>query len=179
MNTLLLLILLIPQSITVRVTADPVCKTGQSYHNEVVEFREYIKDVLPNEWLPTWNEEALKAGAVAAKQFAMYEYNINGYIWSCNWDQVYRPGRRSDATDKAVEDTWNTFIVNDGLIKTIYDDYPAACATRDIDCMSQWESMRLAEEGWTFEEILLESYTGELVTLPFSRLDWVLSFLLY
>ena len=176
----LLIILLIPQTITVRVTDDPVCHTGQTYHTEVIDFQEYVKDVLPNEWVGNWHPEALRAGAVAVKQFAMYEYNVHGFVWGCNWDQVYRTGRRTEATDKAVDDTWNTMLVDNGVIvKPYYDDYPAACYSRGHECMSQWESLRLAEEGWTFDEILLKSYTGELLVLPFSRLDWSLSLLLF
>ena len=32
-----------------------------------VEFYDYCKGVLPNEWYSTWNEESLKAGAQAVK----------------------------------------------------------------------------------------------------------------
>jgi len=34
-----------------------------------VNFNTYVQDVLPNEWIPSWPSEALKAGAVAAKMF--------------------------------------------------------------------------------------------------------------
>lgn len=35
-------------------------------------FDEYTKCVLPNEWIPSWDEKALKAGAIAIKTYAWY-----------------------------------------------------------------------------------------------------------
>jgi peptidoglycan hydrolase-like amidase len=148
-----------------------------TYHVETVDFKEYVKGVLPNEWLPNWNDEALKAGAVAVKQFGLLDAQ-SGFVWDCNFDQVYNPAKRTEQTDKAVNDTWDNWLIigsNGSLVQTFYDDYPDACYSRGYDCMSQYESQRLAEEGWTFEEILLDNYSGELLVLPFSRLDWNLS----
>ena len=179
MTLLLVILLAMPDTIQVRVTPDTRCYDEQTYTTIAVDFKEYVKDVLPNEWGNRWHPESLKAGAVAAKQFALYEYSINGYVWSCNWDQVYRTGWRTDATDKAVDDTWNTWVFDVG--KTYYDDYPSACHSRGQfeNCMSQWESKELAENGVKHEEILQRYYEGSVYTLPFSRLDWNLSLLLY
>ena len=134
----MLLVALVPQTIQVRVTGLRECRPVMSYHTETVILKEYVKGVLPNEWLPNWDQEALRAGAVAVKQFGVVDYLESGYVWDCNWDQVYDPSRRTAQTDQAVDDTWDIWLLNSNYkpIKTYYDDYPAACLSRGHECMS-------------------------------------------
>lgn len=134
------------------------------YHVETIPLDEYVKGVLPNEWGHDWDSASLQAGAVAVKQFAVsMQYRV-GYVWDCNWSQVYDPSRRTDKTDKAVDDSWDYWIWDEGLITTYYDNYPQACLSRNqtYNCMSQWVSLRQANEGWGFRRIL-GVYTGEIV----------------
>ena len=37
-----------------------------------VDFKTYVKNVLPNEWVSSWPAESLKAGAVAVKSYGWY-----------------------------------------------------------------------------------------------------------
>ncbi len=37
-----------------------------------VNFTDYMKNVLPNEWIPSWNSEALKVGAFCVKMVGLY-----------------------------------------------------------------------------------------------------------
>jgi len=136
-----------------------------TYHTEVVPLDDYVKGVLPNEWLRHWEPEALKAGAIAVKQFAVTTYNRKGYLWDCNYDQVYNPSKRTPETDKAVDDTWNIWLLNNGIVPTFYDDYPDACASRGYECMSQYESQRLARQGYLLRFIILKNYKGTLIWL--------------
>ena len=62
----------LPETIRVRVTGYPICDTGRAYTVEVIDFKEYVKHVLPNEWVPSWPWESLRSGAMAAKMYAWY-----------------------------------------------------------------------------------------------------------
>ena len=80
-----------------------------------VPFKDYVRDTLPNEWVPSWRPAALQAGAVAVKQYAWY-YAMNtghgGTIGGQCYDvtdtiasQVYKHNSRKASTDAAVEAT--------------------------------------------------------------------------
>ena len=186
-----LLVVLIPQSVDVRITGLGVCVESMVYTTETIPLKEYVKGVLPNEWLATWNDEALRAGALAVKNYGVSIYNSQGYIWDCNFNQVYDPDKRTPETDKAVDDTWNWWLVNpqyiiayadkpainhnELLVRTYYDDYKAACYSRGHECMSQYQSQTDAVNGQSWQTIVMKYYTGELLVLPFNRLDWNLS----
>ena len=152
----------IPETIEVRITGQGVCTPHMTYHTETVDFKEYVKGVLPSEWYSTWDEDALKAGAVAVKMFGWATYESKGYVWDCNWDQVYKPWLRFDSTDKAVDDTWDWILINEkGIVTTYYDDYPDACRSRGHECMSQWWTST-QDNSWMW--MLNESYDGWLVS---------------
>ena len=77
---------------------------------EVVPFRDYLKHVLPNEWVPTWSPAALKAGAMAVKSYAWYWVSVGGKQVSLGADvkdntddQVYDPNVSYASTDAAVD----------------------------------------------------------------------------
>ena len=91
-----------PQTIEVRVTGQAECYKGMEWQAETVDFKEYVKGVLPNEWYPTWDEELLKVGAVAVKNYGASVYKSQGFVWDCNWNQIYRPSWRSEATDSSL-----------------------------------------------------------------------------
>jgi peptidoglycan hydrolase-like amidase len=149
----------------VRVTGTRECIEGQKYTVVYVYYKDYVKGVLPNEWLPSWDQEALRAGAIAVKQFGVLDYLDSGYVWDCNWDQVYDPSRRTEATDRAVEDTWDTWLIDEGgLVNTIYNADKAGCYDRG-ECLPQWESQRLARQGWLARDILGKYYSFNLLRL--------------
>jgi len=72
-----------------------------------VDFQEYLQDVLPNEWFPSWDAESLRAGAVAVRTFSWYHtlhplspnYDLSDYT------QRYIHGSDEPATNQAVENT--------------------------------------------------------------------------
>ena len=158
----------IPETIKVRITEKTECEDEGIGPLEVIDFKEYVKGVLPNEWYPTWNEEALKAGAVAVKMYGWSMYETYGFVYDCNWNQVYNPANRTDATDKAVDDTWNWVLMKsrnvtksvtkDDLIRTYYDDFPSACNTRGHECMPQWGTLIDANNGMVWQDIVLKYY---------------------
>ena len=88
---------------------------------DTVDFKFYVKHVLPNEWISAWDSDSLKAGAVAAKQFAWYntsirrKYNTTVFdVKDTTADQVYTPNVSYASTDAAVEATWSTIVLKSG-----------------------------------------------------------------
>ena len=168
---LVLFLLVMPATIDVRVTGLAVCEPEMKYQTQTIDFKEYVKGTLPNEWHPTWHEESLKAGALAVKMYAWSMYESQGYVWDCNWNQVYDPAKRTAMTDKAVDDTWDWTLLEYGnpysnkaeIVRTYYDDYPAACYSRGHECMSQWQTQTDAVIGHKWQNIVMKNYEGELV----------------
>lgn len=164
--------LVVPETITIRFTGQDRCYTGIPYRIVEMDFKEYVKGVLPAEWGNNWHEESLKAGAMAVKMYAWSIIEAGGKwsdadVYDCNWDQVYKPSWRTDATDQAVEDTWNLALVhkNPGdLIRTYYDNWYSTCLSRgETSCLGQWNSKYRAEEGMTFDKILTMYYENSMV----------------
>jgi hypothetical protein len=57
-----------PENIGVGITNS----SGTVVDAVYVDFKSYVRDVLPNEWLPGWESGAYQAGALAVKQYAWY-----------------------------------------------------------------------------------------------------------
>ena len=79
---------------------------------QAIEFKYYVKGVVPHEWYGTWPAESLKAGAMAAKTYAWYWVNQGDRHPDCDLydtsdDQTYADDTYS-STNQAVEDTWLT-----------------------------------------------------------------------
>ena len=106
-----------------------------------VDLEEYVKGVVPAEVSSTWHPEMLKAQAVAARTYALYqqmlsvtrEYDVEATVQ----DQVYRGKQGIDAGIlRAVEDTR-------GLVVTfqdapIYAAFSSTAAGLTEDAMNVW-----------------------------------------
>ncbi len=115
-------------------------KAGESLPTCMVyqwTFKDYVKEVLPNEWGSGWLTEAYRAGAVAVKMFGwereLYWYNIspsgqpyavdastNFQVWDplIGWDPYYQ----STPTSEAVNDTWQYRLMRaDGVFPYVYE----------------------------------------------------------
>lgn len=86
-------------------------------------FAFYVKHVLPHEWLPFWDGDALRAGAIAVKTYAAYRAMPgNAYsggkgcadIRDDNYDQVFDPSWSTEATDQAVNATLGSILFREG-----------------------------------------------------------------
>jgi hypothetical protein len=136
---------------------------------QVVPFRDYVNVVMAAEWGPSNPTEALKAGAVAVKEYAWYR----AMVWrgksaddgSCydvadsTLDQVYAPERRtpSPALAAAVDSTWETSVRKAGhLFATHYQGGADVACAADADgrWLFQTSAMRCARDGMTAEAIL-------------------------
>ena len=83
----------------------------------IVSLEDYAKGVLPSEMSPSWQPEALKAQAVAARTFALYNkgkgHNASsGYdLCSSSHCQVYSgSAAETNATNRAVDDTYGQIM---------------------------------------------------------------------
>ena len=163
----------LPDTIRVRVTGQvATCDTSLPYTVEVIDFKDYVKHVLPNEWVRTWPRESLRAGAMAAKMYA-WEITAAGGRWSdanvydsvC--DQVYIPGVTYGSTNNAVDFTWAWRLTHtDGhLFRTHYLDWFWRCEDFGWQgtCMGQWDTYfhSLGNQGYekiTWDEMLDQYY---------------------
>ena len=97
---------------------------------EKIGFYDYCKNVLPNEWVASWPEEALKAGAQCVKFVGWYrvynhKYYGKGYdVKDSTADQVYEPNTEHANTTKAINLMDGTGMMNsDGAL--FYPSYRA------------------------------------------------------
>ncbi|MEU8381782.1 SpoIID/LytB domain-containing protein [Streptosporangium sp. NPDC048865] len=140
-----------------------------------VEFKTYIKNVLPNEWPSYWPKESLRAGAIAVKNFGWYWalrsasktpggqcYDVTDTTAS----QVYRPGSARAATNAAVDATWGTRMTRGGSVfRAQYCATTTACGHWVTgDWMSQTGSRDKARTGWSASRILRHYYRGIVLT---------------
>jgi len=168
-----------PEYISVRITGKKTCEEGMEFTVVEIPFKDYVKGVLANEWGHDWDEESIKAGAVAVKMYAWnavlnggkwggYEY---GVVYDCDWDMVYNPYITRDSTDKAVDATWDYILVEDNTPKkkVHFLAWYGACINwvgDSGDCIGQWNSKEDAEEGMKFDEILEKYfYNSKVINL--------------
>ncbi|RIV28722.1 hypothetical protein D2Q93_01625 [Alicyclobacillaceae bacterium I2511] len=133
---------------------------------QTVPFEEYCKDVLPNEWMPSWSSESLKAGAIAVKMFSWYHHlhpvTIGGFTFDVDNTtnfQVFRYLSGQVDTNQAVEAVRRlAFTLPNGDIMEL--NYRAGYRNnpnwqyRNAQKMAQWGSEYWAERGRSYLQIL-------------------------
>ncbi len=136
-----------------------------------VDFKTYVKNVLPNEWITSWPTESLRAGAMAVKHFGWYwalhstRKTPSGQcfdVYDSTSSQVYKPGSAKASTSAAVDATWNTRMTRSGkILQAHYCSTTTACgAWVTGDWMSQYGSRDKANAGWSHSRILKAYYSG-------------------
>ncbi len=157
-----------PTTIRVLRTVGPAAGTVQ-----VVPFHDYVTVVMAAEWGPSDPAEALKAGAVAVKEYAWYR----AMIWrggtaadgSCydvvdsSIDQVYWPEAKTPSASEvsAVDATWGISVLKSGnLFATHYTaGSSVACgANADGWHLYQLSAMHCADAGLAAAMILQTYY---------------------
>jgi peptidoglycan hydrolase-like amidase len=136
-----------------------------------VDFRTYVKNVLPNEWITSWPAESLKSGAMAVKSFGWYwalhstRTTSTGHcfdVYDNTSSQVYRPGSAVTSTNSAVDATWGTRMTRSGnILQAHYCSTSTACgAWVTGNWLSQYGSRDLASQGYGYSTILRHYYDG-------------------
>ena len=93
---------------------------------KTIKIEEYLRGVLPKEMSPSFNEEALKAQAVAARTFALKNrkrHQAEGYdLCNTTHCQVYNGiGDAHERTDWAIDETFGEVLFyNDRLIEASF-----------------------------------------------------------
>ena len=106
-----------------------------------VELEEYVKGVVPAEVNSAWHLEMLKAQAVAARTYALYQHFLSvsrDYdVVAGIQDQVYRGRRGIDGrVAKAVETTRGLVVTHSGA--PIYAAFSSTAAGATEDAMNVW-----------------------------------------
>ena len=144
---------------------------------EVVPFKEYVKYVLPSEWIPTWKMESLKAGAMAVKSYAWFwvarggkQTALGADVKDNTEDQVYDPNISYSTTDAAVDATFDYAMTRYGDLFQAqycagsYDGDPVGECPWAGPYMTQWGSAYHADQGMTWAWILQFFYTDLVIT---------------
>jgi hypothetical protein len=140
-----------------------------------VDFKTYVKNVLPNEWVSSWPAESLKSGAMAVKSFGWYwalhstRKTSGGAcfdVYDNTSSQVYRPGSAVASTSSAVDATWSVRMTRSGnILQAHYCSTTTACgAWVDGDWLSQYGSRDQANAGKGYATILRYYYEGIALT---------------
>ncbi|WP_242631562.1 peptidoglycan-binding protein [Sedimentibacter sp. zth1] len=158
----------IPENVTVHLG-----KPDEPAENVTVSFPAYIKNVASSEIYPTWPESAIRANIYAQITFALnrifteryrnlgYDFDITN---STQFDQSFVPGRDIfENISEVVDEIFNSYIVRQGKIEPIAASY---CDGVNVDCdgLLQWETVTLAEDGYSPYDIL-KYYYGEDIDL--------------
>ena len=168
--------------------------TGQS---KPYDFSFYAAHVLPREWIPSWDADALAAGAVAVKTYAWYRAQP-GHAYSAGStcadvrddtsDQVFDPTYALDSTSQAVYVSMASVLRKNGSIFLAqYWSGDGANSSQDwkrceyvntgtyAGRMSQWGTQVCAQAGKVWPDIAQVFYTG--TTWSYLRnMEWNPSF---
>lgn len=147
---------------------------------DVIPLEEYVRGVVPHEWIPSWHIESLKAGAVAARSYAA-GWIVRGGKYDCadlddtTRSQVYRDDRNANG-DAAVAATTGEVIVRNGeLVTTEYsaeNGDPTEFGVDEPLCtgrerfghgrgMCQWGTQRWAtQRGQTYDWMVEHYFPG-------------------
>jgi peptidoglycan hydrolase-like amidase len=132
-----------------------------------VLLHDYLSSVVGSEMYVNWPLESLKAQAVAARSYALVHHVRNASRpYDLDNTQRYQAylgiGKETNTTQTAVVATTGEFIShNGGIVESLYaaSDEIVASA-HNGNGMSQTGAMELANQGYTYTEILGNYYPG-------------------
>lgn len=175
-----------PATINVAITAYADCFDWLDAGSPVIrvdtmDFKEYVKNVLPNEWISSWHTESLKAGAIAAKNYGWRKINVGAryylkdmhnldkypHIVDNTCDQRYIANTKRTSTNAAVDAIWDYRITRNGnLLNNFYLATESQCLNSPYQpCMPQWGTQYRALEGKTWQQIVEQYYAPVTISL--------------
>lgn len=151
---------------------------GQDGQVHTVDFKFYVKHVLPSEWVPSWNDQSLPAGAMAVKSYAWWHathahkhapgpacYDVDAKSLPFPNHQVFNPLYEDPRTNAAVDSTWYFFMLGADVVQAFYKsgDVSDACGEwfsgpAPGNDMSQFGSHACAQAGMLWLQILPTYY---------------------
>ena len=159
----------IPESITVHLGAP-----SSNAPNVTVSFADYVKNSASSEIYPTWDEDALRANILAIVSFALNRiytefYRSRGYDFDITnntaFDQAFSDGRAFFSTiSRLVDELFNDYLRRPGFVEPLAAKF---CNGTTVTCegLSQWGSQNLAQQGYSYVQIL-RSYYGNVEIVP-------------
>jgi len=152
---------------------------------QTYDFNFYVKHVLPREWIASWLPDSLMAGAMAVKSYGWFWVNHwrGGAVGSQCYDvddttnyQVFNPNLSASSTDAAVDATWSSLLLQNGLVLEASYCSTMTCNPSGSDScgqattgsrLSQTGSQACASQGMGWRQILqLYYYPGVTITTP-------------
>lgn len=140
---------------------------GKLWAVNLVNLRSYLHSVVASEVSPSWQAEALKAQAVAARSYALtYYFKPVSSLFQLGANEYYQVysgiEREAPETNQAVDATAGQFVsYRGGIVESLY------AASDDIVSeafqghgMSQLGALNLAEQGYSYQQILSNYYPG-------------------
>lgn len=155
----------VPETITVHLGAP-----SRDAPNVTVSFPDYVKNVASSEIYPTWDTDALTANILSIISFALNRvytefYRSRGYDFDITnntaFDQAFVNGRSFfDSITKIVDRIFNDYLRRPGFVEPLAAQF---CNGTTVTCpgLSQWGSQNLAQQGYTYVQIL-KSYYGDV-----------------
>jgi stage II sporulation protein D len=143
---------------------------GRLWAVNLVNLRQYLHSVVASEVSPDWEADALKAQAIAARSYAMtYHFKPMSSLFDLGATEYYQVysgiAREASTTNQAVDATAGEYVsYKGGVVESLY------AASEDIvseafqgQGMSQLGALSLAEQGFTYQQILNKYYPGTKV----------------
>lgn len=155
----------VPQYITVHLGSP-----SSNAANVTVSFPDYVKNVASSEIYPTWDESALRANIFAIVSFALNRiytefYRSRGYAFDITnntaFDQAFVNGRSFfSSVSVLVDELFNDYLRRPGFVEPLAAKF---CNGTTVTCegLSQWGSQNLAQQGYSYTQIL-RSYYGNV-----------------
>ena len=158
----------IPERITVHLGTP-----ASNSENVTVSFPDYVKNVASSEIYPTWDEDALRANIYAIVSFALNRvytefYRSRGYDFditnSTAYDQYFVNGRSYFSNiSRLVDELFNDYLRRPGFVEPLAAKFCNG-TTAICEGLSQWGSENLAQQGYSYDQIL-RSYYGDIETV--------------
>ncbi len=159
----------IPENITVHLGPP-----SSDAENVTVPFIHYIANVASSELYPTWPESALRANIIAQTSFALNRvyteyYRSRGYDFditnSTAYDQAFVNGRGIfENVRRLASELFTTYIRRENSVEPLFAQF---CDGIEVTCngLSQWGSVSLANDGYSFLDILRYYYGNDIVLM--------------
>ncbi len=156
----------IPEYITVHLG-----RPTEPARNVTLPFLDYVANVGSSEIYPTWPENALRANMYAQISFALNRiytefYRSRGYDFditnSTSIDQAFVEGREIFANIRELaSELFDSYVTRGSSVEPYFTQY---CDGERVNCdgLKQWETVALAEQGYTPYEILQYYYGSDI-----------------
>ena len=150
-----------PEEIKVKMN-----KTGNG-NIKTVAMEEYIKCTLPNEWMGSWNADALKAGAYCVKMVGWYRtlkpVSSTGGYHVTQGTQNYIESSNYSTTDSAVNAIRCSGMAN-STCNLFFPEYARGVkgdkGVKASGKLKQYGTLALAQDGYGYRNILNYYYSG-------------------